>query len=287
MEKFYIITNSVKDPAMEMAGFVRQYLTQKGKTCIIQEQTPVGNGRHYRYTDAARIPEDVDCVLVVGGDGTLLQACRDLGEKDIPLLGINMGTLGYLAEIDRQNVQPALDRLIRDEYVVERRMMLEGTVRRKAKRLMEDMALNDIVIGRDGKLRIIDFNIYVNGEFLNSYSADGIIVSTPTGSTGYSLSAGGPIVSPEASLILLSPIAPHTLNTRSIILPDDVEITVELKEGHRGAAEGAVATFDGDTCVSLGCGDRVIIRRSGRCARLVKINNISFLEVLRKKMSGQ
>jgi NAD+ kinase len=287
MEKFYIITNSVKDPAMEMAGFVRQYLTKKGKTCIIQEQTPVGNGRHYRYTDAARIPEDVDCVLVVGGDGTLLQACRDLGEKDIPLLGINMGTLGYLAEIDRQNVQPALDRLIRDEYVVERRMMLEGTVRRKAKRLMEDMALNDIVIGRDGKLRIIDFNIYVNGEFLNSYSADGIIVSTPTGSTGYSLSAGGPIVSPEASLILLSPIAPHTLNTRSIILPDDVEITVELKEGHRGAAEGAVATFDGDTCVSLGCGDRVIIRRSGRCARLVKINNISFLEVLRKKMSGQ
>ena len=182
MEKFYIITNSVKDPAMEMAGFVRQYLTKKGKTCIIQEQTPVGNGRHYRYTDAARIPEDVDCVLVVGGDGTLLQACRDLGEKDIPLLGINMGTLGYLAEIDRQNVQPALDRLIRDEYVVERRMMLEGTVRRKAKRLMEDMALNDIVIGRDGKLRIIDFNIYVNGEFLNSYSADGIIVSTPTGS---------------------------------------------------------------------------------------------------------
>jgi len=287
MEKFYIITNSVKDPAMEMAGFVRQYLTEKGKTCIIQEQTRTENGRHYRYTDAARIPEDVDCVLVVGGDGTLLQACRDLGEKDIPLLGINMGTLGYLAEIDRQNVRPALDRLIRDEYVLERRMMLEGTVRRKAKRLMEDMALNDIVIGRDGKLRIIDFNIYVNGEFLNSYSADGIIISTPTGSTGYSLSAGGPIVSPEASLILLSPIAPHTLNTRSIILPDDVEITVEIKEGHRGAAEGAVVTFDGDTCVSLGCGDRVIIRRSGRCARLVKINNISFLEVLRKKMSGQ
>lgn len=284
MEKFYIITNSVKDPAMEMAGFVRQYLTEKGKTCIIQEQIPTENGRHYRYTDAARIPEDVDCVLVVGGDGTLLQACRDLGEKDIPLLGINMGTLGYLAEIDRQNVKPALDRLIRDEYVVENRMMLEGSVCRKAKRLLEDMALNDIVIGRDGKLRIIDFNIYVNGEFLNSYSADGIIISTPTGSTGYSLSAGGPIVSPEASLILLSPIAPHTLNTRSIILPDDVEIMVEIKEGHRGSA---VATFDGDTCVSLGCGDRVVIRRSARCARLVKINNISFLEVLRKKMSGQ
>lgn len=287
MEKFYIITNSIKDPSFEMAKFVQRYLTERGRSCIIQEQTRAEAGRPYRYTDAAQIPRDVECVLVVGGDGTLLQACRDLGEKDIPLLGINMGTLGYLAEIERQNVQPALDKLIADEYVLERRMMLEGTVRRKSKRLMEDMALNDIVIGRDGKLRIIDFNIYVNGEFLNSYSADGIIISTPTGSTGYSLSAGGPIVSPEASLILLSPIAPHTLNTRSIILPDDVEITVEVKEGHRRSLEGAVATFDGDTCVSLGCGDLVTIRRAARCARLVKINNISFLEVLRKKMSSQ
>ena len=216
-----------------------------------------------------------------------MQACRDLGGKDIPLLGINMGKLGYLAEIERQNVQPALDKLIKDEYVIERRMMLEGSVYRNKEKQMEDMALNDIVIGRDGKLRIIDFNIYVNGEFLNSYSADGIIISTPTGSTGYSLSAGGPIVSPEASLILLSPIAPHTLNTRSIILPDDVEITVEVKEGHRYAAEGAVATFDGDTCVNLACGDLVTIRRASRHARLVKINNVSFLEVLRKKMSSQ
>lgn len=287
MDKFYIITNSDKDPRLETAGFVRDYLTEKGKTCIIQEQSQTEAGRSYKYTDAEQIPEDVDCVLVVGGDGTLLQACRDLVEKDLRLLGINMGTLGYLAEIERQNVQPALDKLIHDEYVTESRMMLEGTVCRNGKKLMEDMALNDIVIGRDGKPRIIDFNIYVNGEFLNSYSADGIIVSTPTGSTGYSLSAGGPIVSPEASLILLSPIAPHTLNTRSIVLPDDVEIMVEVKEGHRRGEEGAVVTFDGDTCVSLRCADQVVIRKSSRHARLVKINNISFLEVLRKKMSSQ
>lgn len=287
MEKFYIIANNMKDPELETARFVQQYLTEKGKSCMIQEQAQHGSGQAYRYTDAAQIPEDIECVLVIGGDGTLLQACRDLGEKDIPLLGINLGTLGYLAEIERQNVMPALDKLMRDEYVTERRMMLEGTAFRKTKKLMEDIALNDIVIGRDGKPRIIDFNIYVNGEFLNSYSADGIIISTPTGSTGYSLSAGGPIVSPEASLILLSPIAPHTLNTRSIVLPDDVEITVEVKEGHRRTAEGAVATFDGDTCISLGCGDQVTIRKAARCARLIKINNISFLEVLRKKMSNQ
>ena len=286
MDKFYIITNSLKDPRMETARSVQNYLKDKGKECIIQENKDTDVMRSFKYTDANQIPLDVECVLVVGGDGTLLQACRDLVERDVPLLGINMGTLGYLAEIDRENIKPALDKLLLDEYVTERRMMLDGTVCRKGKKLMQDLALNDIVIGRDGRLRIIDFNIYVNGEFLNSYSADGIIVSTPTGSTGYSLSAGGPIVSPEASLILLSPIAPHTLNTRSIVLPDDVEITVELKKGHNRGNEGAVATFDGDTCVSLKCKDQVVIRKASSSTRIVKINNISFLEVLRKKMSN-
>ena len=285
MENFYVITNNSKDPALETARFVQEYLTARGKTCMIQEQVRCGEGHSYKYTDAAQIPEDIECVLVVGGDGTLLQACRDLSEKDSPLLGINLGTLGYLAEIEKQNVQPALERLMGDAFITERRMMLEGTVCRKSKKLMEDMALNDIVIGRDGKPRIIDFNIYVNGEFLNSYSADGIVISTPTGSTGYSLSAGGPIVSPEASLILLSPIAPHTLNTRSIVLPDDVEITVEVKEGRH--SESAVVTFDGDTCMGLCGGDQVTVRKASRYARLLKINNIRFLEVLRKKMSNQ
>lgn len=287
MDHFYIVTNSIKDPRLETAHFVQNYLTDHGKTCVIQEEAGAACGGGLHYTDAARIPADAQCVLVVGGDGTLLHACRDLVEKDIPLLGINMGTLGYLAEIERQNVQAALDRLIRDEYVTECRMMLEGAVCRKSKHLMQDMALNDIVISRDGKPRIIDFNIYVNGEFLNSYSADGIIISTPTGSTGYSLSVGGPIVSPEANLILMSPIAAHTLNTRSIVLPPDVEITVEMKDGGRRSMESAAAVFDGDTCIGLGGGDKVIIRRSQRCAKLIKINNISFLEVLRKKMSSQ
>jgi NAD+ kinase len=287
MDHFYIITNSMKDPAMETAGFVQKYLTERGKTCIVQELPADRREKDRRYTDAARIPEDTQCILVVGGDGTLLQACRDLGEKQVPLIGINMGTLGYLAEIERQNVKFALDRLIEDSYIQERRMMLEGVVSRDSRKLMTDTALNDIVIGRDGKPRVIDFNIYVNGEFLNSYSADGIIISTPTGSTGYSLSAGGPIVSPEASLILLTPIAPHTLNTRSIVLPDDVEIMVEVKERHGDRAEGAMVTFDGDTCVGLNYKDQVIIRKATRYAQLLKINNISFLEVLRKKMSNQ
>ena len=287
MDKFYIITNSIKDPQLETTLFVKEYLESRGKSCMIQENDRKGSKSSYKYTDASLIPRDVDCVLVMGGDGTLLQASRDLLEIEVPLLGINMGTLGYLAEVDQANIKPALDKLLAGDYKIVSRMMLEGEAYHQGKMILKDSALNDIVIGRNGRLRVIDFSIYVNGEFLNSYSADGIVIATPTGSTGYSLSVGGPIVSPEASLILLSPIAAHTLNSRSIILPDDAEITIEILPRHSGMDDGAEANFDGDTSIRLACGDRVVIRKAVKRTKLIKINEISFLEVLRKKMSGQ
>ena len=286
MNTFYIITNEQKDPGFRVTTQIQKYLSEKGARCLVPDHTKRNGMVSYKYTDASQIPEDTQCVLVIGGDGTLLQASRDLQEKNIPLLGINMGTLGYLAEIEESGVRDALDKLLADEYVVEERMMLEGAAFHNGKQILQDIALNDIVIGRQGRLRILDFRIYVNGEFLNASSADGIILSTPTGSTGYSLSVGGPIVSPEASLILISHIAPHTLNNRSIVLPEDARITVEAAPGHTGAGEGAEVVFDGDTSVHLDVGDTVEIRKSSRVTRLLKINNISFLEVLRKKMNG-
>ena len=287
MDRFYVISNSMKDPEGKIAKEIKAYLNFRGKQCIIQERQGKESLRSYKYTNANLIPDDTECILVVGGDGTLLQAARDMIERNIPLLGVNKGTLGYLAEVDGDNMEESLDRLIDDNVVIEDRMMLEGCAYSHKKKLLQDFALNDIVIARSGRLQIIDFNIYVNGEFLRSYSADGIIISTPTGSTGYSLSAGGPIVSPEASLILLTPIAPHTLNTRSIVLPADAEITVELLHGHTAGWDEAAASFDGDTCVKLGIGDCIRIYRSSRMTRLIKINNISFLEVLRNKMNDQ
>ena len=286
MNTFYIITNEQKDPGFRVTTQIQKYLSEKGARCLVPDHTKRNGMVSYKYTDASQIPEDTQCVLVIGGDGTLLQASRDLQEKNIPLLGINMGTLGYLAEIEESGVRDALDKLLADEYVVEERMMLEGAAFHNGKQILQDIALNDIVIGRQGRLRILDFRIYVNGEFLNASSADGIILSTPTGSTGYSLSVGGPIVSPEASLSLISHIAPHTLNNRSIVLPEDARITVEAAPGHTGAGEGAEVVFDGDTSVHLDVGDTVEIRKSSRVTRLLKINNISFLEVLRKKMNG-
>lgn len=173
------------------------------------------------YTNPELIPEGTQCILVLGGDGTLLQAARDVVYRKIPMLGINLGTLGFLAEVDRQSIHAALDKLIADDYEIEERMMLTGTVWHGDKIIGQDIALNDIVIGREGPLRVVRFKNYVNDVYLNSYNADGIIIATPTGSTGYSLSCGGPIVSPNAAMTLMTPIAPHTLNTRSIIFPEE------------------------------------------------------------------
>lgn len=238
----------------------------------------------HHYTDINQIPRDVECVIVLGGDGTLLQAARDVVSRQIPLLGINLGTLGYLAEIDSGSIEPALNHLIADEYTVEKRMMLNGKVFHRGKMVAEDVALNDIVIGRDGPMGVIRFRNYINKEFLNAYTADGIIISTATGSTGYSLSAGGPIVSPETNIMIMTPVSPHTLNTRSIIFPAEDEIEVEVAQGtHRGNGK-AVASFDGDTNIAMNVGDRIMIRRSVKDTRIIKISNISFLEVLRTKM---
>lgn len=286
MDKFFIIANRQKDKELKTARKVEAYLNSKGKSCILREETSEQKARSNHYTDVEKIPKDVECIIVSGGDGTLLQAARDVVNRQIPLLGINMGTLGYLAEIDRSSIDGALNHLMLDEYTIEKRMMLNGKVYHKEELIAEDVALNDIVIGRDGPLHVTRFHNYVNGEFLNSYTADGIIIATATGSTGYSLSAGGPIVSPETNILIMTPVAPHTLNTRSVIFPAEDEITVEIGEGSQGCEAKAVVSFDGDTNVPMRTADRVAIRRSVKDTQIIKISNISFLEVLRRKMKN-
>lgn len=286
MDKFFIIANRQKDKELKTARKVEAYLNSKGKSCILREETSEQKSRSNHYTDVEKIPKDVECIIVIGGDGTLLQAARDVVNRQIPLLGINMGTLGYLAEIDRSSIDGALNHLMLDEYTIEKRMMLNGKVYHKEELIAEDVALNDIVIGRDGPLHVTRFHNYVNGEFLNSYTADGIIIATATGSTGYSLSAGGPIVSPETNILIMTPVAPHTLNTRSVIFPAEDEITVEIGEGSQGCEAKAVVSFDGDTNVPMRTADRVAIRRSMKDTQIIKISNISFLEVLRRKMKN-
>jgi len=284
MNCFYIITNSIKDKELKVTSRISEYLMAHQRTCFIQVKDDRRGTKKNRYTDAGQIPDEVECIIVLGGDGTLLRAARDVVDKELPLFGINLGTLGYLAEIDVQSIYPALDHLMNGEYEIERRMMLTGSVYHNGQLIEQDIALNDIVISREGPLRVIHFHNYVNDAFLNSYNADGIIISTPTGSTGYSLSAGGPIISPSASMLLMTPLAPHTLNTRSIVFSDNDKITVEVGPGRDGTVERGVASFDGATIAHMVTGDKIVIRKSEKDTRIVKISNISFLETLRNKM---
>lgn len=283
MDKFYIITNSAKDKKQEFTDEIVKYLRNHGRQCQVQLAERKKEGA-YHYTNPDLIPEGTQCLLVLGGDGTLLQAARDVVHREIPMLGINLGTLGFLAEVDRQSVYQALDQLMADDYEIEERMMLTGTVWRGDTIIGRDVALNDIVIGREGPLRVVRFKNYVNDVYLNSYNADGIIISTPTGSTGYSLSCGGPIVAPNGAMTLMTPIAPHTLNTRSIIFPAEDVITVELGKGRRQDTERGLASFDGDTVIPMVTGDRIVIERASVSSRILKLNHLSFVEVLRQKM---
>lgn len=283
MDKFYIITNNDKDKDFQITNEIVSYLKKNGKKCQAQQAERKLEGA-YHYTNPELIPEGTQCILVLGGDGTLLQAARDVVYRKIPMLGINLGTLGFLAEVDRQSIHAALDKLIADDYEIEERMMLTGTVWHGDKIIGQDIALNDIVIGREGPLRVVRFKNYVNDVYLNSYNADGIIIATPTGSTGYSLSCGGPIVSPNAAMTLMTPIAPHTLNTRSIIFPEEDVITVELGEGRRQVQEQGLASFDGDTEIPIVTGDRIVIQKASASVKILKLNHLSFVEVLRQKM---
>jgi NAD+ kinase len=223
--------------------------------------------------------------MVLGGDGKLLQTARDTVKLGIPLLGINLGTLGFLAEVEKSGITEALQKLIRDDYSVEERMLLEGAVLRDDKEIWKAHALNDVVVNRSGRLMVLLYDVYVNGQFLNRYQADGMILSTPTGSTGYNLSAGGPIVEPGAKMIVMTPICPHTLNTRSIVLSASDTVEIEIGAGRNDAGQQAEINFDGGLTKQLETGDHIIMRKSDQVVRLIHLSNVSFLEMLHKKMS--
>lgn len=284
MDNFAVVTNSMKDADFKVTNQIQEYLISKGKKCVITQGKYLEKYNSFRYTDSSTIPKDTECVIVVGGDGTLIRSARDLDGFDFPLVGVNFGKVGYLAEIEKDNIISSLDKLMADQYYIEERMMLEGTLYRDGKVFGKDVALNDIVLNRSGLLRVIEFKIYVNGEFLNLYSADGIIISTPTGSTAYNLSAGGPIVSPDASLILITPLCPHTLNTRSIVLPPSDKVVVELVDDRNGREEERLVSYDGDKTFHLLAGDFIEIKCSKRSTKIIRLNKINFLEVLRLKL---
>lgn len=275
MEHFYIVTNDGKDREGLVTKRVQNVLKEHGKTYTLCQKDEQKNIRK------ETVPQEIDCAIVIGGDGTLIEVARVL-KRDVPILGINMGTLGYLTEVEVANVEEAMKQIVEGNFMIEDRMMLKGIFDDGSC----DISLNDIVVSRKGELRVIHFDLYVNGSLLNSYEADGVIVSTPTGSTAYNLSAGGPIVEPTASMIVITPICSHALNTSSIVLSADDEIVIEIGEGRNGKNEEVYITFDGADVVELKTRDRLTVCKSDTITKLMKLSKVSFLEILRRKMKG-
>lgn len=282
MKHFYLVANPSKEGAEETAKEITNYLRSRGATCEGSAQRRRKRGGGYGYTDQTQIPQNTQCVLTLGGDGTLIQAARDLVDLQLPFLGINMGNLGYLTQLSKgEALAPALDALLSDHYRLERRMMLDGTVA-GSDRSYEGIALNDIVLTRKDVMQVLKIQVYVNEVFLNEYTADGMIVSTPTGSTAYNLSAGGPIVAPGAELMVLTPICSHSLYARSIVLSAQDQVRLRISQD---ASKKQMAVFDGDRVIDLSDGEALEIRRSEKYTSLIKLKDVSFLDNLRNKMT--
>ncbi len=284
MERFLIRTNESKDKELKVTKSIEAFLKDHGKTVAIES---LDDAKIYGKEVSAVFSEEErpDAVIVLGGDGTMLRSARDYVEEGIPLLGVNLGGLGYLTEVDRENIFPSLERLVKGDFFIEERMMLEGNVIRGKTPVNRAIALNDISVLKSQPFRAINFDVYVNGQFLKAYSADGVVVSTPTGSTGYNLSAGGPIVEPGADLLVLTPVCPHTMNSRSIILSAEDEILIEIKEAKNGGEQLSFAMSDGASHFELKTGDGFVMRRSDKRTRIIKLNRASFLDVLKEKMN--
>ncbi len=304
--KHYIVmTNRSKDPGLGVTRYICRFLEERGCGCTVFADNESAD--QIRLREAAQ-EEAASCIIVLGGDGTMLKAARETAESGIPLLGVNLGTVGYLAEVEPAALDVSLEQLVNGDYTVEERMMLTAQILRgedcadveQAAGCLEKgsafctqtgretavQALNDVSITRKGTLQIIAFRVRVNGQILSSYGADGIVIATPTGSTGYNMSAGGPIVEPGADLILLTPICPHTLSARSIVLCPQDEVVVEIGVRTPGVIQEVEVNFDGSGLTTLRSGDRIRVTRSPGTTSIVRLSEAGFLERLHRKMDG-
>lgn len=224
-----------------------------------------------------RFRQESDVVVAIGGDGTILAAARAVGLQGVPILGVNLGTLGFLAEIVPDNLFMAMEKVLAGSYDIEKRMLVKARIGKRGK---WEYALNDLVIDKGGFSRVIELHVCISGHFVGSYTADGLIISTPTGSTAYSLSAGGPIVNPKMKALIATPICPHSLAVRPLIIDTDELLTVQVHFDHKTAT----LTIDGQVGRRLRSGDVVTAIMADRNVKLVRVDSKSFYEILRTKL---
>ena len=275
-----LFPNTKKSSVGPVFDWVVRYLQEKQIPVMMLEETAATMNCPQLGCSRERMAESVTIALTLGGDGTLLNTTRELAPHGIAVCGINLGQLGFLTEIELADLAPSLEKLIRGEYYIEERQMLDASIRREGEQIVAASSLNDVVVAKGGFSRMIRLKLYIDGHLTANYPADGLIVATSTGSTGYSLSAGGPIVSPALRVTVITPICPHSLNTRSLIVSDREEVRIEPQATH----DDIVLTVDGQTLYHLKRGDQVVVTRSPFRARFVKFVGSSYYDSLWTKL---
>lgn len=277
MKNFLLIPNRQKDTELALTEHIRDTLVEKGAVCHIYKG-------YYNDVGPIQVPAHTECILVIGGDGTILATAGRLVGQNIPLLGINLGTLGFLADVDLKELPDTLQALIDDKYELEKRIMLRAEVYRNGHRSDAFTALNDFVVSRRSFSRLIGFAVEINDVLIDRYHADGVIVCTPTGSTGYNLSSGGPIINPTCKNFVLTPICPHSLATRSVVLAKEDVVTITLENIRQGQREEAVLSPDGREGIVLRPGDQVKIFKAQEVTPFIKMKEVSFVKILKEKL---
>lgn len=279
--KIGIIPNITKDKNLNVTRSILYWFANKDIELLLESD----NAKRLDYKNTGVSLEELysnsDVIIVLGGDGTILNIARQSSQYGVPLFGINLGHLGFLAEAEIGDMYMALDKIVKGDYSIQKRMMLEASVEDSGDELKGLLALNDISITKAMQSRMIKLSIFINDSFFELYSADGIIISSPTGSTAYSLSAGGPIISPELNVLVITPICPHTLHNRSIVVSDKDEVRIEICEDNTEV----MLSVDGQNSYKLSTGKVVKVRSSSCVTNLVKLKQRSFFDVLRRKIS--
>ncbi len=280
MKSVGIIYKHDFEPAKVEAHKLENWLRDKGITVFSEEIGAKGKIEGCP-PDQPAIPDNVDWVIVLGGDGTLLGAAREVAKYDVPILGVNLGGLGFLTWVALSKLYPVIEMVLKGQFEVESRLMLETRVIRGGDEICRFIVLNDVVVNKGPLARIIDLDVYINDQFLTTFRSDGLIISTPTGSTAYNLSAGGPILYPTMTNFILTPICPFTLTNRPLILPDSDIISIKMKEE---SEEQVSLTFDGQVGFDFKYGDNVLIYKSKEKIELIKSPDQNYFEILRAKL---
>lgn len=280
IKKVAITLNPTKKNIVEKVNSVIRWLQERGVEVLIPDQADIDTFFNELVVPVEKIKKEAELIISLGGDGTLFRSAREFSPAGIPIFGINVGGLGFLTEVPIDEFKKGLEKILVNNYSVEQRLMLEARIICKKQKVRKFIALNDVVISKSSLPRIVSLRTFVSGKFVTTYSADGLIISTPTGSTAYSLSAGGPVVYPDLKVIILSPICAHTLAVRPLIVSQEEKIKIIPEP----PAKEILLTIDGQEGYPVKEGEEIEIRKSPYSAKLIRLNDRSFFKILRAKL---